>query len=228
MAKEDYKGIWVFAEQQNGKLNSAVLEILAKSQELKAHTGEEITAVLLGSGVKDLAATLFEYGADNVIVAEDPALEKYSARPYQAALTQLSEKYKPSIILYGATSLGRDLAPRLMITLKTGLTADAIDAYANTLPPPEEPDDSFFSRRLWAPARHADAKTPDDPALLDGFYAVLFSAPDGERRFLAAPRTHDGNERVALEQRLSRMAKILLWERRNSLCVGQDSDTRPF
>ena len=127
MAKEDYKGIWVFAEQQNGKLNSAVLEILAKSQELKAHTGEEITAVLLGSGVKDLAATLFEYGADNVIVAEDPALEKYSARPYQAALTQLSEKYKPSIILYGATSLGRDLAPRLMITLKTGLTADAID-----------------------------------------------------------------------------------------------------
>ena len=74
MAKEDYKGIWVFAEQQNGVLNSAVLEILAKSQELKAHTGEEITAVLLGNGVKDLAATLFEYGADNVIVAEDAAL----------------------------------------------------------------------------------------------------------------------------------------------------------
>ena len=127
MAKEDYKGIWVFAEQQNGKLNNAVLEILAKSQELKAHTGEEITAVLLGNGVKDLAATLFEYGADNVIVAEDAALENYSARPYKAALTQLAEKYKPSILLYGATSLGRDLAPRLMITLNTGLTADAID-----------------------------------------------------------------------------------------------------
>jgi electron transfer flavoprotein alpha subunit len=127
MAKEDYKGIWVFAEQQNGKLNNTVLEILAKAQELKAHTGEDITAVLLGKDVSGLAQTLFEYGADQVILAEDSALEQYSARPYQAALTQLAEKYKPSIILYGATSLGRDLAPRMMISLKTGLTADAID-----------------------------------------------------------------------------------------------------
>lgn len=127
MAKEDYKGIWVFAEQQNGKLNPAVLEILAKSQELKEHTGEEITAVLLGKDVAALADTLFAYGADNVILAEDAALEQYSARPYQAALTQLAEKYKPSIILYGATSLGRDLAPRMMVSLNTGLTADAID-----------------------------------------------------------------------------------------------------
>ncbi len=129
-------------------------------------------------------------------------------------------------VLYGAPLLSHVIAENGWLLFF--LTADAIDAYANTLPPPEEPDDSFFSRRLWAMARHADAKTPDDPVLLDGFYAVLFSAPDGERRFLAAPCTHDGNERVALEQRLSRMAKILLWERRNSLCVGQDSDTRPF
>ncbi len=127
MAKEDYKGIWVFAEQQNGKLNNAVLEILTKAQELKEHTGEEITAVLLGSGVSTLADTLFAYGADNVILAEHPALAQYSARPYQAALTQLAEKYKPSILLYGATSLGRDLAPRMMVSLNTGLTADAID-----------------------------------------------------------------------------------------------------
>ena len=127
MAKEDYKGIWVFAEQQNGKLNNTVLEILAKAQELKAHTGEEITAVLLGKEVSALAETLFAYGADNVLLAEDDALEQYSARPYQAALTQLAEKYKPSILLYGATSLGRDLAPRMMVSLRTGLTADAID-----------------------------------------------------------------------------------------------------
>lgn len=95
------------------------------------------------------------------------------------------------------------------------LTADAIDAYARTLPPAEEPDDGFVSRRLWAMARHPDAETPDDPVLLDGFYAMLFAAPNGEERFLSAPRAHDGAERVALEQRLSRMAKILLWERRN-------------
>lgn len=127
MAKSDYKGIWVFAEQQHGKLNNTVLELLAKAQELKEHTGEEISAVLLGKDVAALADTLFAYGADNVILAEDEALSEYSARPYEAALTQLAEKYKPSIILYGATSLGRDLAPRLMVSLKTGLTADAID-----------------------------------------------------------------------------------------------------
>lgn len=127
MAKSDYKGIWVFAEQQHGKLNNTVLELLAKAQELKEHTGEEISAVLLGKDVAALADALFAYGADNVILAEDEALSEYSARPYEAALTQLAEKYKPSIILYGATSLGRDLAPRLMVSLKTGLTADAID-----------------------------------------------------------------------------------------------------
>ena len=127
MAKEDYKGIWVFAEQQNGKLNSTVLEILAKAQDLKAYNKEEITAVLLGKTVGHLAETLFAYGADQVILAEDDALSEYSARPYQAALTQLAQKYRPSIILYGATSLGRDLAPRMMVSLKTGLTADAID-----------------------------------------------------------------------------------------------------
>lgn len=127
MAKEDYKGIWIFAEQQNGVLHPAVAELLAKAQELKAHNGEAISAVLLGDGVKPLAAELIAQGADQVIVAENAALRDYSARPYQQALTQLAEKYKPSIILYGATSLGRDLAPRVMVSLKTGLTADAID-----------------------------------------------------------------------------------------------------
>ena len=127
MSKEDYKGIWVFAEQQNGILNPAVPEILAKALELKAHTGEELTAVLLGNDVTPLAQTLIEFGADSVILAQNPALASYSARPYETALSQLAEKYKPSIILYAATSLGRDLAPRMMVALKTGLTADAID-----------------------------------------------------------------------------------------------------
>lgn len=95
-------------------------------------------------------------------------------------------------------------------------TADAIDAYAGTLPPAEEPDDSFFARRLWIAYRHEDAQTPDDPSLLDGFFAVLFGAPNAEQRWLSAPRRHDGNARAALEQRLSRMAKILLWERRKT------------
>lgn len=127
MAKEDYKGIWVFAEQQNGLLNPVTFELLAKAQELKKHNGETVSAVLLGSNVMPLASELIAGGADQVIVADHENLASYSARPYQQALTQLAEKYLPSIIMYPATSLGRDLAPRMMISLKTGLTADAID-----------------------------------------------------------------------------------------------------
>jgi electron transfer flavoprotein alpha subunit len=127
MQKEDYKGIWIFAEQENGQLNAAVPELLAKAQDLKAHNGEEIAAILLGQNVSVLADELISYGADKVIVAEHRNLADYSARPYQQALTQLARKYSPSIILYGATSVGRDLAPRMMINLNTGLTADAID-----------------------------------------------------------------------------------------------------
>ena len=127
MAQEDCKGIWVFAEQQNGELNDTVFEILAQALDLKKHTGEEVTAVLLGKGVTALAPVLFEYGADAAIVAENDALAQYSARPYEKALTQLAQKYRPSILLYGATSLGRDLAPRVMVSLRTGLTAAAID-----------------------------------------------------------------------------------------------------
>lgn len=127
MAKEDYKGIWVFAEQENGVIEATVFELLAKAQDLKAHNKEDIVAVLLGKDVDALAPSLIARGADKVIVVNDPALAAYSARPYQKALQQLIEKYKPSIVLYGATPLGRDLAPRLMVSLDTGLTADAID-----------------------------------------------------------------------------------------------------
>lgn len=127
MNKSDYKGIWVFAEQENGAINPAVFELLGKAQELKAHNGEEISAVLLGAAVEELTQELITFGADKVILAEHENLANYSARPYQQALTQLAEKHRPSIILYAATTLGCDLAPRMMVSLKTGLTADAID-----------------------------------------------------------------------------------------------------
>ena len=96
-------------------------------------------------------------------------------------------------------------------------TAAAIDAFAETLPAPVEPDESYFLRRLWIAAHHEDAETPEDFKLLDGFYAALFRSPQGEERFLAAPKAHDGAERITIEQRLYRMSKVLLWERRNTL-----------
>lgn len=127
MEKNDYKGIWVFAEQKDGTINPGTYEILGKAQELKAHTGEEICAVLLGDGREQSAEKLIAYGADKVISAENASLREYSARPYQQAVTQLAKKYLPSIILFAATPIGRDLAPRVMVSLETGLTADAVD-----------------------------------------------------------------------------------------------------
>ena len=129
MAKEDYKGIWVFAEQENGVLSETTFELLAKSADLKEKLGgkDEITAVVLGDDAAAFASTLYAYGAEKVIAAEHANLGQYSARPYAEVLTALSEKYKPSIFLFPASPLGRDLAPRVMCQLRTGLTADAID-----------------------------------------------------------------------------------------------------
>lgn len=129
MGKEAYKDIWVFAEQENGVLSGTTFELLAKAHDLKAKLGggDAVVAVLLGSGVAGLAPTLFAYGAEKVIVAENDALAQYSARPYEKALVQLCEKRKPSIFLFAASVQGRDVAPRVMCSLRTGLTADAID-----------------------------------------------------------------------------------------------------
>lgn len=119
--------IWVYAEQRGARLNPAVFELLAKARELRAHSGAPVCAVLLGSGVSALAAELAARGADEVLLAEHEALETYSARPYEQALVQLAKRYEPDILLFAASSIGRDLAPRVMVGLDTGLTADAID-----------------------------------------------------------------------------------------------------
>ena len=129
MTKEECKGIWVFAEQENGVLSGTDFELLAKAHDLKAKLGgtDTITAVLLGDNVSGLVDTLYAYGAEQVIIAENPNLAQYSARPYEKVLVDLANKYKPSIFLFAASPIGRDVAPRVMCDLRTGLTADAID-----------------------------------------------------------------------------------------------------
>ena len=129
MTKEECKGIWVFAEQENGVLSGTDFELLAKAHDLKAKLGgtDTVTAVLLGGNVSGLADTLYAYGAEQVILAEHPNLAQYSARPYEKVLVELASKHKPSIFLFAASPIGRDVAPRVMCALRTGLTADAID-----------------------------------------------------------------------------------------------------
>jgi len=119
--------VWVFAEQQDGKLNTVVLELLAKARELAAELGSRTAAVLVGSGVEKMAADLFAYGADTVYLAEHPELAEYRTLPYARVIRDLVRERAPEIVIYGATVVGRDLAPRVASGLLTGLTADCTD-----------------------------------------------------------------------------------------------------
>ena len=124
MNLEEYKGVYVFAQQVDNIVNSIAFELIGKGKDLAADLGTEVTAVLVGSGVKGLADELAEYGADRVIVVDDPELKEYRTEPYAHALASVINKYKPEIFLVGATAIGRDLGPRVSARIHTGLTAD--------------------------------------------------------------------------------------------------------
>ena len=124
MNLEEYKGVYVFAEQVDNKLSGIAFELLGKAKDLAADLNAEVAAVLIGSDVKGLADELAAYGADKVIVVDDPELKEYRTEPYAHALASVIEKYKPEIMLVGATAIGRDLGPTVSARVKTGLTAD--------------------------------------------------------------------------------------------------------
>ncbi|HIS81527.1 MAG TPA: electron transfer flavoprotein subunit alpha/FixB family protein [Candidatus Scatomonas merdavium] len=124
MNLEEYKGVYVFAQQVDNKLSSIGFELLGKAKDLAKDLNTDVTAVLIGSGVKDLADELAAYGADRVIVVDDPELKEYRTEPYTHALASVINKYKPEIMLVGATAIGRDLGPRVSARVATGLTAD--------------------------------------------------------------------------------------------------------
>ena len=121
---EEYKGVYVFAQQVDNEISGIALELLGKGKELAAKLETEVTAVLIGYNVKNLADKLAEYGADKVIVVDDPELEVYRTEPYAHALSSVINKYKPDIVLVGATAIGRDLGPTVSARVATGLTAD--------------------------------------------------------------------------------------------------------
>lgn len=124
MSNEAYKGIFVFAQQVDGKLSNVALELIGKSKALAKDLNTEVTAVVLGNKIGHLPERLGRYGADRVVIAEDPILETYTTEPYAHVITEIVKKYQPEIVLYGATAIGRDLAPRISARVHTGLTAD--------------------------------------------------------------------------------------------------------
>jgi len=124
MNLEEYKGVYVFAQQVDNEISSIAFELLGKAKDLAKDLNTEVTAVLLGAGIKGLADQLAEYGADKVIVVDDPELKDYRTEPYAHALSSVINQYKPEIMLVGATAIGRDLGPRVSARVATGLTAD--------------------------------------------------------------------------------------------------------
>lgn|SRR3989338_2794451 len=120
----DYKGVWVFAEQKKGKVQPVAYELIAKARDLAATLGTEVAAVLLGDRLEEEIQELIWRGADKVYVVEKRELANFQDEPYTHILVELIKKYKPEIVLCGATSIGRSLISRVAVQIRAGLTAD--------------------------------------------------------------------------------------------------------
>ena len=144
MNKEEYKNIFVFVEQREGKIQNVGLELLGKARELADNLGQDVYALFLGANIKAQAQDLIAYGADKVLLVEDESLAVYTTEPYTQAIAQLINDKKPSIVLIGSTTIGRDLGPRVAARVNTGLTADCTKLEIN------EEDKELWSTR---PAR---------------------------------------------------------------------------
>jgi len=119
--------IWVFAEQDNGQLHEVSLELISKGRELADTLAAPLAALLLGKDVRPLADDLIAHGCEAVYLADDDRLRPYTTMPYAKTIAKIARQHEPQIILFGASPLGRDLAPRVASQLRTGLTADCTD-----------------------------------------------------------------------------------------------------
>jgi electron transfer flavoprotein alpha subunit len=124
---KDYKGVWVFIEEKNGEIAPVSLELLGAGRKLADKRGVELAGVLIGENIKPLTKTVFAYGADTTYVYDQPIFKHYRTESFMKALLECSNKYKPEIILFGATSTGKDLASAVATDMPTGLTADTTE-----------------------------------------------------------------------------------------------------
>lgn len=121
---KDYKGIWVFIEQKKGKIQSVSYELLGKARELADKLKTQVSGILIGNNLDDQIDELIWHGADNIYLVQAPELANFQDEPYTNILVELIKKYKPEILLSGATAIGRSLVSRVAVNIKTGLTAD--------------------------------------------------------------------------------------------------------
>jgi electron transfer flavoprotein alpha subunit len=120
----DYRHVLVFIEQREGVMQRVSLELLGKARELADKRNQEVIAVLVGHNVSGMINELYHCGADQVIISEDEVLDIYMTEPYAKVVSEIIEAHKPEICMFGATAIGRDLAPRVAARIQTGLTAD--------------------------------------------------------------------------------------------------------
>lgn len=153
----EYKGVYVFAQQVDNQISSIALELIGKGKDLAKDLGTTVTAVLVGSNVKGLADELGEYGADKVIVVDDPELKDYRTEPYTHAITSVINEFKPDIFLIGATAIGRDLGPRVCARIHTGLTADCTQLDIGDFPLVAMPGKEQKHGQLLMTVRHSAA-----------------------------------------------------------------------
>lgn len=166
MGLEAYKGVFVFAQQVDNVLDGVAFELLGKGKDLAKDLNTDVTAVLIGSGVKGLVDELAEYGADKVIVVDDPELKDYRTEPYAHALASVINEYKPEIMLVGATAIGRDLGPTVSARVATGLTADCTVLEIGNFPinpgPDQKPNQLLMTRPAFGGNTIATIACPDN------------------------------------------------------------------
>jgi len=176
-----YRGVWVYAEQHKGGIASVSFELLGEGRKLADRRKTKLSAVFIGSGIRDKAGELIAHGADIVFVADDPSLKDFNDDSYAAILTTLAKQHKPEIILAGATAIGRSFFPKVASALSTGLTADCtvldIDAetghlhqtrpafggniMATIVTPNHRPQMATVRHKVMKPAPRDDSRTGD-------------------------------------------------------------------
>jgi electron transfer flavoprotein alpha subunit len=175
MAIEDHKDVWIFAEQRHGELSKASFQLLGKGRELANTLGQRLCAVLLGENVDRLAQELIAHGADIVYTGDNPKLKNFQTDTYTHVISKLIGQYKPNIMLYGATHIGRDLAPRIAQRVWVGLTADCTGLTID-----EETGNLLQTRPAFGGNLMATIKTPNHRPVMSTVRPGVMKALDAD------------------------------------------------
>ena len=185
---EKIGNVWVFIEQEGGKIAPVSLELVSKGRELADRLSVKLEAVLLGNQVEHCAAELFSYGCDKVFLAEDERLEPFTVMPYAKVIMDLIREHRPNILLFGATLKGRELAPRIASEKRAGLTADCTDLKIDDFHDPKSGKDYYNKLMQIRPAFGGNiiatiVNSWDDPQMVTVREGVMkLGTPDPSRK----------------------------------------------